>query len=262
MALFCAVLAAGSAFFFLQQEKKKWQKEASFQQVVVAATDLPAGHLLQKGDLMVRLIPSEFILPGALSQSEAALGSYLTWPVLAQEQIVEAKLHRGEGGMLGGTLQPGWRAITIGVEGDPALRGLISAGDRIDLIVVSLEEGGGDRALTFLQDVPVLAVNGKASVESRSEPDSGMNFEPVQLTLTLRVTPQQAQRIVLAQEHGRIRFTLRSAQDEELIASLKPTSWQEVMPRGEAKPASRSGQKIKLFRGVQAEVVWLQKERG
>ncbi|MDI3280716.1 MAG: Flp pilus assembly protein CpaB [Bacillota bacterium] len=261
LAFFCALLAAGLAFLLVHREAKKWQKETRLEQVVVAATDLPAGHLLQKGDLMVRLMPPEFILPGALSQSEAALGSHLAWPVLAQEQIVEAKLRRGKGGMLGGALQPGWRAMTIGVEGDPALRPLISPGDRIDLIVVSPgEESGESRALTFLQNVPILAVNGETAGESRSRASSEIGFDPVQLSLTLGVTPPQAQLVALAQEYGRIRFALRSAQDEEMTFPLKPTSWKEVIPRAETKPASLPAPKMRIFRGVRVEAVSVQME--
>jgi pilus assembly protein CpaB len=92
--------------------------------------------------------------------------------------------------------------------------GLILPGDRVD-VLVHLADHAGDMAKnsrtstrTFLHNVKVFAVNNVYSRESNGETVITAK------TISLLVTPQQAELVTMASEMGRIRLVMRSADDE------------------------------------------------
>ncbi|MBC7324510.1 MAG: Flp pilus assembly protein CpaB, partial [Moorella sp. (in: Bacteria)] len=114
-------------------------------------------------------------------------------------------------------VSPGKRAATIAVNDVSGLAGLLRPGDRVDVAgTVDVPLGSARETVTSLliQNVHVLAVNQFAD----PSPVKSSNKSTQTQTITLEVTPQQAQTLILAAERGSVRLLLRSPGDEAEVA--------------------------------------------
>ena len=122
---------------------------------------------------------------------------------IEKDKIVTPK----EGGFLSAVLAPGTRAISVGVDVVSANAGFIFPGDKVDLLLThSVDNLDGKKSFaseTFIEDVRVLAIDQQVSNPEKKT--------LVPKTVTLEVTPKQAEKILVAQELGKISLILRSS---------------------------------------------------
>ena len=215
-------------------------------EVLVAATDLPIGKIIRSEDLRWQSWPEDSIGPdyvvrgmaaesadgGEEGEARASIddieGAAVRVEIIAGEPILAYKLfHRGESGFLSGVLAPGMRAITISVNPETGSAGFVLPGDHVDLVVVfdvlDNDQITGDTTSrtiseTILENVRVLATD--QSVAARTKPGEGgegdETLADLAETVTLEVTPNQAQAVAVADALGSIRLILRSAIEGEL----------------------------------------------
>jgi len=120
-------------------------------QVAVAAVDLPAGHILTEGDLVMKGVPADLLPPeGAITDPAVAVGQALRIDRSAGDLILTA--HLGEKPV---TLQPDERAVAVEVNDSAGLAGIIRPGDRVGVTAI-LTDG----------DYTVQGVFSKATVEN------------------------------------------------------------------------------------------------
>lgn len=137
-------------------------------------------------------------------------GAVVRRPLRSGEPIpLTALMRSGEGGFMSAVLEPGMRAVSIAVNATSGNAGFISPGDRVDLIVThrikkSESTGGSDSVVseTFVHDVRVVAVDQML--------DNPENKAILAKTVTVEVTPNQAEQVAVASEMGKISVTLRS----------------------------------------------------
>src|SRR5438105_4932550 len=197
---------------------------ASKDEVLVAATALPGGTLLRAKDVAWRHIPggtqSGQITrpPNAVGNPNLELdrqaraevnGAALRNSVMADEPIDRGAIVKpGDRDFLQVVLSPQARAIAIPVATGGASAGILYPGDRVDVIVTQTFKS--DPALTrrsvgetVVENLRVLAID---ALESR--PNGTANG--FGRTVTLEVTPEQAERVNVATELGKLSLTLRS----------------------------------------------------
>ena len=130
-------------------------------------------------------------------------GSILRYSDLTPEKI------RSKDG-LAGIIVPGQRAISIPVDTVSSVTNLVKPGDRVDLIgTFRFPEMKGDKAmdmvtLTLLQNVYILAVGKQLPVQSRGNKVKGYS------TVTIAVSPKEAEMMIFAIQKGKISLSLRS----------------------------------------------------
>ncbi|NHA00650.1 pilus assembly protein CpaB [Nocardioides sp. W3-2-3] len=116
--------------------------------VRVAGHDLPAGHVLGRGDLADVTLPAGVVPGGAVGTPE---GRTLAAPLRAGEAVTDVRL---VGAGLADAQPPG--AVTLPVRlSDAGQAGLLTVGDRIDLVATD-PRAGSARALA--SDAQVLAL--------------------------------------------------------------------------------------------------------
>jgi pilus assembly protein CpaB len=100
----------------------------------------------------------------------------------------------------------GKRAVTIAINPITGVAGYLKSGNRIDMLICLKPETGGNltQSFTLLQNIEVLAVG--SQVTSKEETNTADN-------ITLAVTPQEAQWVMLAENTGKIKLTLRPVND-------------------------------------------------
>jgi pilus assembly protein CpaB len=204
--------------------------------VVVASGDIPAGTRLAEGNLKIAAVAPEARLAGTYAAAAPLVGFIARYPIAAGEQITSAKigLRKEEKDGLSYIIPADHRAMAVSVTQVTSVGGLLLPGDMVDVIAVfSVENGTAgpatQRAVTLLQNVEVLAVDQAAEElgappantdksteegEAGSEPAVAQRPEdaepqPDATTVTLALTPQQAQLLALAQEEGKVWLALR-----------------------------------------------------
>lgn len=202
-------------------------------EIVVAATDVPRGGLLGRNNLALRKVPQDFIpadaIPaggaGAVMGTRAAIGMARGTPILS------AALDRAgnEPYRLSGALAPDERALTVAVDELSSQAGGVSAGDRIDLYY-GRRDGSEAMLVPLLQQVEVLVAG--EPVPPGSEGLRSRHFA----TVTLRVSADDAPRVLLAQQAGDLFMLLRAPGDEALQPVAVRNS-RELLRRQQARPA-------------------------
>ena len=199
--------------------------------VLSAQMDLPAGTLLRAQDVTWRPVgeveSDEIVRPAAsavevkpeiIAETQAALyGAVLRHPLAAGEPIRRGDIVRpGDREFLQVVLSPGARAIAIPVSTSGASTGLLSPGDRVDVILTQNFKNDQNTELkntpitrrsvgeTIVQNIRVLAID---ALEARPTPNSNSGFGR---TVTLEVTAEDAEQINVAAELGKLSLTLRS----------------------------------------------------
>jgi len=205
---------------------------------LVAAHALPAGTLARDEDFGLKSVAPAEVPVGALLDSpeiRASLHGALVrryidpgMPV-TREDVIRVR----DRGFLAAVLEPGTRAISISVDAASGVAGLIWPGDRVDVILTQDREGGasiGERIAseTVLRDIRVIAVD--QDIAQGAEPSAASKSGRVPSTVTLQVTPEDADRVAVAQSLGHLSLSVRAISDgdAEMTALSKPVFSKDV----------------------------------
>ena len=176
--------------------------------VVMAADDIQVGAKLEAHDVRVVTLPQSAIPPGAFSRTSQVLGRGAVLPVSQGEFILPSKLAAlNAGAGLPSMIPPGMRAVSVRVNDVVSVAGFVQPGTRVDVLATGNQSSGNDRqTTTVLENVAVIAVgkslDRSASAEGQSAP-----------VITLLVSPDDAQKLALVSQEGRIQLSLRNPLD-------------------------------------------------
>jgi len=211
--VFALVAGLGSALLIARYLDKRGGggNTVAVSGVVVAAMDLPLAAKLKLEDLKIIEWPAEHIPPGAMSDPKELVGRVLISRVLGMQPLLPGMLAaKNAGSGLAALIPPNMRAIAVKVDDVVGVAGFIHADDRVDVIVTLRPSYAGSESTTkvFLQNIKVLAVGQEVDNGDKTR----LHATPATVA-TLLVSPQDAERLVLAQNEGRIMLTLRSWTD-------------------------------------------------
>lgn len=186
--------------------------------ILVAARPLRAGGLLKADDLAVRELPAATLPEGAHPDTPAArselFGAMVRRSLAEGDALLPADVLRpGDHGFLAVVLAPGMRATTVGVDAVSGSAGLIWPGDRVDLILTQMQQDGGlpaahrASAETVLTNARVIAID-----QRLLQGATPGNDPPPARTVTLEVTPAQAERVAVAARLGHLSLAVRAAE--------------------------------------------------
>lgn len=223
--------------------------------VVFTARDIPMRTEIHSDMLAVKAVPKKALQVMGIEadvfttpDETAALFSKV--PMVANEILRRGKLTtREEATALSFRIPEGKRAVTVTIDEAKAVGFAIVPHDHVDVIgQFKLEEVSGgtiEQTQTVLQDVEVLEVN------IGNSPNQTTSTRPV---VTLAVTPEQAEILVLTELSARIHFTLRNFRDTAEVQS-DGTSVSEVLGRTSAPtitevPPPKQQPTIEIFSGA------------
>ena len=204
---------------------------------VFATRDIPERTTIKEDMVEVRNIPVDVRHSLALTDAKGAVGRITRIKIAAGEQVLSSKLadDKREAGF-SAVVPEGKRAVAVGVTEVIATGGHLSPGDYVDVIgvfeVQSPTDGSGNpinrptgetaapgnsdkpkvyTAMTILQHVLVLAVAQQAdpTLEPGGKDDRRPSRTDDVKTVTLAVTPEQAEKLALAEQLGKLRLSLR-----------------------------------------------------
>jgi pilus assembly protein CpaB len=175
-------------------------------QVVVAEMDIHPGTALTGRMLRVAAWPRDIIPAMAVANLKQLKGRVANIPITKGEPILFTKLApQGTAAGLGGLLATDMLAVTVKTDAVSGVAGFINPGDRVDVLVEMPSPGKNNEHFSriILQNLKVL---------SRGQVwDQNTEKKPKEVpTVTLEVTPEQAEMLNLATFQGKIRLALRN----------------------------------------------------
>ena len=184
------------------------QVEVATRHVVVAAENLPLGTRVSKEQVKVVGWPAATPVEGSFASVDEIVGRGLIQPVQANELLTETKLAPKEAGAgLSPSIPPGMRALSVKVNDVIGVAGFTVPGARVDVVVV-VKDRDNSMARVVVSNLQVLTAGTKYDIEQAKD------GKPMPSNVvTLLVTPEQAERITLAQTNGSITLVLRNPLD-------------------------------------------------
>jgi len=201
------------------------QQPEETEMVIVAAGDLYPGVTIAESDIVGIQVPKKYVPADAFTAPELVVGRIPRERILGNEFIRPGRLADGEAGIgLNALVPPGMRAISLNIADAAAVSGFLEPGNRVDLLVTIKGEKANDMptTITMLQTVPILAVNGRLLKDDQQQtPDPNDPNAPKKVrapihaapSVTLAVTPEQAETVAYAMHLGRITLDLRGDVD-------------------------------------------------
>ncbi|OPY55957.1 MAG: SAF domain protein [Pelotomaculum sp. PtaU1.Bin035] len=223
LAVIVGLVAAGGIYMFLVQMEKTYQVNGNFGKVAVARQRIPAKTQITSQMFELKDMPEKYINERAAVDPKEVQGQIAKSDILPGEQVLLDKLAKDKDASdsLSFLLQPGKRAVTIAVNEISGIAGLVRPGDRVDVMgTFDLQGAVGQEKSSMtsllIQNAYVLSTDQSTNPAAGNSQD-GKKAAPAHV-LTLSVTPEQAQPLILCSEKGSIRLLLRSATDQEIIA--------------------------------------------
>ncbi|WP_171126264.1 MULTISPECIES: Flp pilus assembly protein CpaB [unclassified Ruegeria] len=205
------VALAGGAVFWAQDQLERNQAAAvdtTVVSVVAVADNIAFGSPIERYKLTTIDWPADSVPPGVFTSFDDVVPTPGGEPRRAKRALAQGELLLaskvsgfGEKVTIVQTIGEGNRAMAINVNAQTGVGGFVTPGDFVDIV---LTRGSNDtlRALTILQNIRVIGVDQKT--------DEELDQPGIARTVTVEVTPDESQRLALAQKAGQLSLSLRS----------------------------------------------------
>jgi len=198
--------------------------------VIVAADDLQVGARVEEHDIKIIKIPASDLPAGAPRRRSDVIGHGVIIPITKGEFILSTKL-AGEnaGSGLPALIPPGMRAVSVRVNEVVSVAGFVTPGTRVDVLVTGTPTGNNEQeTTTVLQNIAVLA---SGHTLERTATGEAQNTA----VITLLVSPDDAEKLALANQQGHIHLSLRNPLDTR--AEDIPATPERALYKGVSAPA-------------------------
>jgi pilus assembly protein CpaB len=214
LVFYAAVVTAAVATYGVYRvlEVTKENSRVPMQQVVVASQDVPEGASLDRMVLTVSNWPVPTVPAGAYGSLDSVAGRVTRVAVFKGEPIVPGRLApEGTGPGIEVKITPGKRAMGVRVDDVSNISGLLQPNSRVD-VLITLQDNTSERqkqiSKLFMENMRVLSVG--------TQVQRGPDNQPIAAaTVTLEVTPDEAERLAVAQREGSIQLVLRGYGDPD-----------------------------------------------
>jgi pilus assembly protein CpaB len=219
VAVLLALLASVGVYRYLSQ-KGRAAEEARLQTVgiVVAVVDIPIGTTINANQVAITAWPKDLYPKDSFADTKSVVGRAVKRDFLRGEPIVASKLVPAEkgGGLLSFIVPEGKRAFTIRVNEVVGVGGFIVPDTRVDVVLTTSPPSRTERiSKIILENMHVLAAG--QIVEQKENKPITVN------TVTLSVTPEEAEKLALAGNDGVIQLVLRNFMDSDNVVTLGAT---------------------------------------
>lgn len=220
--------------------------------VVIAGSDMSPGTALNGQILKVASWPKELIPPQAASSLKQVEGRVVNVPISSGEPLLLKKLApEGTAAGLSGLLDDSKRAVTVRVDDVSGVAGFLHPGDRVDVLAdLKIQEIKESFSKTVLQNIVVMTT-GQVWEQKGDHKPAVVN------TVTLEVTPEQAEVLNLASNEGKIRLALRSRRNQAVVETSGVATSQlfngisKSSKKEAAAPPRRNEQTVEVIKGLE-----------
>lgn len=220
------ILAVVLGAQYLRSARSEIAAEAEPVRVLVTVRDVPAGtpggQMVSEDYAEEQELPRQYVADGAISSIASIEGKVLAVPLTRGEQLTGSRFMVAEEVGLPYALPEGYVAISVPDNAARGVSGFVSPGDYV-MVVSSFDPGELDQAVSkiLIKKARVLATGTETSQTvspqgAEEDQGGGLGVQSAGAatavnTLTLAVTPVDAERLVFALEFGTVWYSLHSS---------------------------------------------------
>lgn len=233
IALLLALLLSGVVTYVVSRKiSTHVAAHPNTQRYVAASHVLQAGDVLRPEELVLVEWPTSVTLSKPFTRIADLAGRAVIYPVAASQPILEDYLAApGSGIGITTKIPEGMRATSVKSDEIVGVAGFLFPGSHVDVLVTFRPEGLPTPATQIvLQDVEVLTVGQKLQPDPQGKPDTVS-------VVTLLLTPEDSQKLVLASSQGSVQFVLRNGADHTQVEAVPVQVAQLAGARPVALPA-------------------------
>lgn len=201
--------------------------------VAVASEPIPIGSRIEPQQVRLVRWPVDAEPEGAVHDPARIIGRVARISLDKNQPVLETHLVAEGASLLPLLINEGMRAMSVKVDEVTGVSGFITPNSRVDVLVSGYIDDTANReqrAKLVLQNIKVVATG--TSIEQRDN-------KPVEVpTVTLLVTPEDAERLTLAARQEPVRLALRGYRDEEDVSTPGLSTRQLFGQDGSAAKAS------------------------
>ena len=217
-------------FVYAKTTAPKAEKKVT---IMAAVRDMPVGTKVGKTDLKQVSVLEKDLPKGSALKDTDALNRVALYPIAANEPLTDSKLSKTTGSEgVSATIDEGMRAISVQITDTSGVAGLVQPNSRVDVMFTRPGSMAEAASSTILQDVKVLAVG--RLTQAGQTPDPKVARMPV---VTLVVTPEDATKLELAKNQGKISLALRNPLDRSTQTNVTPVTTEVLDPMISARLA-------------------------
>ena len=239
VAIVMGAIAAFMARSFIQGQSQSANQTS--RTIVVASTSIDVGVVLSESHVAEIQWHSASLPEGAFTSKaeffQNGARRFALIPMARNEPVLRTKVaESGSGGLLSAMLDKNMRAVTVRVDDVSGVAGFILPGSRVDVALIRTENTGSGPTTSsniFLQNVRVLA----------TDQVTGVTVEKANLVaraVTLEVTTDDAQKILIAEKVGKLSLILRQTGSTAAETNRRITDRELLdLPIGPAKAEAK-----------------------
>lgn len=217
---FGALAVFGARGYIAEQlriEKARLLPNQPMVEVVVARRDLESGAAVGPESMALREVPADLVPGSAVrpDRFEHHVGAVLAQPMRSGEPLLASAIVGSDTGAFSTRIRQGIRAMSVLVDEVNSVSGMLQPGDRIDVMftvrppVAPGQPPAQEVTTTLMQDLAVLATGRQVRADGEDDAGLARHFTAI----TVEVTPQQAQELIVAQRTGKLTAMLRNPED-------------------------------------------------
>ncbi|MCI0636144.1 MAG: Flp pilus assembly protein CpaB [Actinobacteria bacterium] len=237
LALILATLATAGVFMYSRGVQEEAKTGGTTVPVVVTTVDIPArtdlDQLIRDDQFKIIQVPASVVVDGAVTSVDQLAGKNNSVAILAGEQIPVARI---SGNVPGGALAipEGMQAITVSLDAPRGVAGAINSGDHVTIYSTFKNVSGRGVAretvtVVLVPTAELLAVFRPFTSSTFGGDEAATTGEqlPGSLTVTVALTPEDAQRFVFSMESGSVWFGLLPPDDSG--QPMEPITYAQVV---------------------------------
>jgi pilus assembly protein CpaB len=225
-ALIFAVVAAFFAYMYMSDLETKYKTMSEPVKTVISVQRIPQGTVIQSNMVAEKYIPKEYAQPKVFQNmkelfTENGAAVYISLNTIEEnEQILSTKISKtNEDAGISNLIPDGKKALSVNFDLDAA--NILTPGTRIDIFsivgYVDTNKELQESVFAAAQNILVLAVGNSCIGSAKKQDDDLGNLS----VITMAVSVEEAQRILLAGEKGSLKYVIRPSGDIE-IEDIKP----------------------------------------
>jgi pilus assembly protein CpaB len=182
--------------------------------IVVAKVDIPIGTRIIAEQLVLTQLPRSAAPDGTFSKiDENLIGRVAVTRIAAREPITDSRLAPlGSAAGLSSVIPEGYRAMNVRVDDVVGISGFIMPGALVDVVVV-IEPPDENKQRERVSKIVLQNIKVLANGANLDKPKNEKEVDRVK-TVTLQVTPEQAEKLALASSEGRLQLVMRNSIDQ------------------------------------------------
>jgi Flp pilus assembly protein CpaB len=206
-------------YVYITRSSNKTTDVVEYVNTYVAAKTLPPKYKIIDSDIKLVKIKKEDMNVNALTNPNDIIGKRVKESIMEGEQIVGGRLMDEKKSTLSSSMPEGMRAVSLNVQEQMIVSNLIRPGDFVD-IIASFEKEEIEEATQItifprvtkiiLQNIEILSLGQDTVITDEKIKDTPK-------TITVAISPQDAEKLVYASEYATLRLVLRHTDDNEIL---------------------------------------------